>query len=303
MARLSKEQLKKHEQACELLKKDVLTYEDKLFVLENWQESFAHANALNGAFFTPLELAREFAIETTNISGTIVDLCAGIGALSFAVLEQNSLHPPKITCVEIVPEYAEVGKKICPEADWIVADVLDLPPDFGKFEFAIANPPFGRIRHAKKRPPRYRGSEFEYVVIDIASDLANDGIFLLPQSSVPFNLSKVQSFSNVKCDKYEAFREQTAIELGANCGIDTTACQPKWHGVDIVTEISCVDFREARARRNAVVEALVESAEDSIEATLDIVGVAPRTLSGEVAVIPDSVLSSAAPVQQSLFPL
>lgn len=37
--KLSKEKIKLHNQAEEYLKKDVLTFDEKLFVLENWNEA------------------------------------------------------------------------------------------------------------------------------------------------------------------------------------------------------------------------------------------------------------------------
>jgi predicted RNA methylase len=222
MIKLSKQEARLHQDACKILEKDVLAYDEKLFVLENWQEGAVHFNNLVGAFFTPQALASEFAIEMTGVNGTVIDLCAGIGSLAFAVLQHNSLHPPKITCIEINSDYGAVGKKIVPEATWIVADVFNLPPDIGKFDFAIANPPFGRIAHCQGKAPRYSGSEFEYKVMDIASDLANDGVFLIPQASASFEFSGRQGFQAKTSDKYVQLVNQTGIKIGANCGIDTT---------------------------------------------------------------------------------
>ncbi len=39
MSKLTKAQAKAHQEACDLLQKDVLTLDEKWFVLENWQES------------------------------------------------------------------------------------------------------------------------------------------------------------------------------------------------------------------------------------------------------------------------
>lgn len=38
MARLIKSQTRRHEQACTLLEKNPLTFDEKWFVLENWHE-------------------------------------------------------------------------------------------------------------------------------------------------------------------------------------------------------------------------------------------------------------------------
>jgi predicted RNA methylase len=158
MAKLTKEQAKKHAEACRVLQKEKLSLEERYFVLENWREDASHINSVAGAFFTPPGLARDFAIEVNG--RRVVDLCAGIGSLAFAVwhrhqLDRSSLN--HITCVEINPDYVAVGKKILPEATWIVADVFDLTKDIGHFDCAISNPPFGAAKKSG-RSPRFFGS-------------------------------------------------------------------------------------------------------------------------------------------------
>jgi hypothetical protein len=255
VAKLSKAQAKAHQQACDLLAKDRLTEDDKWFVLENWQESATHINTIAGAFFTPVGLARDFSIEVGG--GRIIDLCAGIGALSF-MCSQGYERPSHITCIEFNPDYAAVGRKILPEAEWIIASVFDLPK-LGHFDFAIGNPPFGATPKGGKAP-RYTGGEFEYHVIDIASDLADWGVFILPQMSAPFRYSGQQCFEVRESDRYLTFKSQTGIELGPNCGIDTDCYRRDWHGVSVATEIVVSDFVEARATRRPAQTDLFEEA-------------------------------------------
>jgi 16S rRNA G1207 methylase RsmC len=142
MSKLTKQQAALHTQACVLLQKDCLSFDERLFVLTHWQEGANHVNGMSGAFFTPQGLATDFAIE---VSGhKVIDLCAGIGSLAFAVYHHNCMSSaarPKITCVEVNPDYVAVGKKVLPEATWIVADVLDLPGSLTGYHVAIANPP------------------------------------------------------------------------------------------------------------------------------------------------------------------
>jgi predicted RNA methylase len=252
MSKLTKQQAALHAQACALLEKDVLTFDDRLFVLSHWQESANHINGVAGAFFTPPSLARDFSIEVCGHS--IIDLCAGIGSLSFAAFHFGARFgstPPKITCVEINPAYVDVGRKVLPEATWILADALDLPASLTAFDCAIANPPFGSIKQAGKSL-RYTGRNFEYKLIDVASDRAKYGVFLIPQSSAPFRFSGVRSFEETSVEKYQRFTEQTAIELEPSCGIDTSITQNEWHGVSVSTEIVVTDFEEARVRRGRI---------------------------------------------------
>lgn len=246
MAKLTKPQAKAHQKACDLLKKDVLTEDDKFFVLENWQESATHINSSAGAFFTPFDLARDFAIET--FPGRVIDLCAGIGMLSFAMRckHQWDKAPLDLTCIEINPDYVAVGRKILPEARWIEASVFDvLYMDLGHFDLAISNPPFGRVsRPEGKRAPRYTGAEFEFHVIDIAAHLANYGAFILPQMSSGFRYSGSQEYRRDTTGKAVDFQNATGIYLGPNCGIDTAFYKDSWSGVSPICEIVCCDFED-----------------------------------------------------------
>lgn len=246
MAKLTKPQAKAHQQACDLLAKEVLTEDDKLFVLENWQESASHINTVAGAFFTPFLLARDFAIET--YPGKIIDLCAGIGMLSYAVRSKHQWDraPLDITCIEINPDYVAVGRKILPEATWIQASVFDvLDMGLGHFDVAISNPPFGRVtRPEGKGAPRYTGGEFEFHVIDIAAHLANYGAFILPQMSSGFKYSGSQCYQRETSGKAFDFQQKTGIYLGPSCGIDTATYKDAWRGVSPICEIVCCDFEE-----------------------------------------------------------
>lgn len=131
MTKLTKQQSKLHLQAMDLVHSDkVLTWEERKFILDNYFEAQGQLNALAGAFFTPFDLARDLSVEVDggvlDNGGTIVDLCAGIGMLSFAC-EYRRMD---ITCVEFCPEYVVVGKRVMPSARWIEADVFkaDLGP-------------------------------------------------------------------------------------------------------------------------------------------------------------------------------
>ena len=126
--RLSKAQIKAHNQAEEILKQDVLSFDDKLFILDNWNEAADFEISATGAFFTPQDLAGDFQIDVLcshDKTIKLLDLCAGIGALSlWAYHRANPEHRPQITCVELNHRYVEIGKKILPEANWICSDII-----------------------------------------------------------------------------------------------------------------------------------------------------------------------------------
>lgn len=242
MAKLTKSQIKAHQEAVALIDSDrPLKDDEKEFILDSWQESATHINSSAGAFFTPRGLARDFAIEVDGSScdsGPCIDLCAGIGALGYAVERRFS----RMVCVEINQEYARVGRRILPDAEWLVCSAFD-PRVFqlGRFSWAISNPPFGRIKSDDYRGS-YKGIEFEYRVIEAASRIADFGAFILPQMSAPFRYSGQQCFKHEESDKARKFREQTGITMGSNCGIDTSIYRNEWRGVAPVCEIVVCEF-------------------------------------------------------------
>lgn len=252
MAKLTKQQRKLHAQACEILRKDTLTLDDKLFVLDNWHEGATHMNGEAGAFFTPSGLARDFSIDAGG-GRDVIDLCAGIGGLMFWLMMDGRAHR-RMVCVEVNAAYIEVGRKILPEAEWIQADVLDLPADIGAYDLAIANPPFGAVRRSQNAP-RYRGRKFEYHVIDIASDLAERGAFIVPQTSAPFAYSGRPYFQDRPNKDVTSFTADTGIVLEAGCGIDTSYYADDWHGVSPICEVVTAEFDQVRAERALSAEA------------------------------------------------
>lgn len=247
MAKLSRIDAKTHAEAMRLLAQPSLSFDERVFVLENFQEGANHVNGQAGAFFTPSGLAADFTIDAAG--GSVIDLCAGIGGLAFWMLHRGCARG-RLVCVEVNSEYVAIGRKILPEAEWFHADIFNLPAVLGHFDVAISNPPFGKVSRTGAAP-RYTGAAFEYHAIDIASDLADYGAFIIPGGSAPFRYSGAPYYCESKSDGYRKFNDQTGIELTAGCGIDTSVYREGWHGVSPVVEVVCADFAEARElRRN-----------------------------------------------------
>jgi len=251
--KLTKEQTTRHDQAEKILLKDELTFDDKYFVLENWLPGATNNITKSGEFFTPRALAHEFCYEVG--TGNVVDLCAGIGMLSFQLQRFHSGKKINLTCIEINEDFVRVGKKILPEANWIHGDVLDenLIKSIGQFDYVMSNPPFGNIKTGMcSNWLKYKGSEFEYKVIEIGSYLAkNSGTFLLPQLSCPFRISTKRSLpvyddSSYITSKYERFMKETNLSLSPNCGFDLSSYYNKWVGTSQICEIALCDYEEIR---------------------------------------------------------
>lgn len=245
MSKLTKVQAKAHKTACEMLEQAALSEDEKEFVLLNWREDATQVNSSAGAFFTPIGLAFDFTIEVP--SGRIIDLCAGVGMLSWALLNRRrwDTAPLDLTCIEINPAYVEVGRKVLPEARWICASVFDVPGmDLGRFDCAISNPPFGAVKRSGNAQ-RYAGKDFEFHVIDIASGLAGYGAFILPQMSAGFRYSGSQTYERQDSGRAVEFQALTGLHFEAGCGVDTSTYLEDWRGVSPLCEIVCVEFDTA----------------------------------------------------------
>lgn len=239
--KISKQNRKRHLAALELLAKETLNWDEQQFFFDNYFESADFDISRAGAFFTPSDLALDTALELGQCDAEIkvVDLCAGIGVLSWAVLTR--CPNAKITAIEQNPEWVKIGKKLLPEVNWICADLADLNlQELGYFDCAISNPPFGNVPSLKKlSSPRYTGSEAHYKVIDIACVMANSVAAIIPQQSCSFAYSGVRQFRETSSKQLERFTLETQIELGMNIGIDTT-CYASFKATNIKVEVvSC----------------------------------------------------------------
>ncbi|QHJ78960.1 MAG: hypothetical protein [Caudoviricetes sp.] len=231
--KLTKAQIKAMEKVNDLVNSDKpLTFEEKLFILENYQEGANTTNSALGAFFTPYELARDFCHEV-NHTDRVIDLCAGIGALSLALT--THYKPEKLYCVELNAEYVKIGKRIVPDAHWIHADALKVKFK-NKFDVCISNPPFGNIKTSDVKG-KYTGSNFEFKLMEHALDVAEYGIFIIPQSSSNFRYSGRQCFETQMPAKVKKFLDQTGYEMSPGMGIDTSYYRDKWHGVSPLCEV------------------------------------------------------------------
>jgi hypothetical protein len=171
MARISKAESKLHEQVMELVHSDKpLSFEEKEFILWNYQ---GDGIGSTGAFFTPEWLAWDFTIDSYS-SGCCLELCAGIGALSFC--QYTQCKPQHITCIELNPDYVLTEKRVLPEAERIVGDALSYSSN-ERYDIVYGNPPFGKIKTSETATGSYRGSEFEYKVITHGTTTMAYGLF------------------------------------------------------------------------------------------------------------------------------
>ena len=246
--KLTKALAKLHQQAKDLVFSDKqLTEDDKFFILENYHEAGNSNNAVAGAFFTPVGLASDLHITNSIDDGKIIDLCAGIGRLAYFFRNENCWgdRNNQIVCVELNSEYVEVGKRILPEATWINASIFDVDyTQFGQFDMAISNPPFGRIKTADNFKGKYKGAEFEFKCLELASQIATYGAFILPCESSPFQyINRV--YQSEAGRKYKKFQKEADFNYwGDSCSIDASFYQDDWKGVKPACEVVSFEFLE-----------------------------------------------------------
>ncbi|PSV28079.1 methyltransferase [Photobacterium sp. GB-72] len=236
MSKISKQQLKLHEQAMSLVSLPrALKASEKEFVLKNFREECVLEINKWGCYVTSESVAWEFGIDVTECPEypdqreKIVDLCAGIGTLSYHLAER--FDHIDLVCVERNETLAMVGKKILPQATWIVGsvtddDVISQLIDL-KIQTAISNPPFGNIPMVKKmKDAEYQGAEAAYRVLEVAKRVARRATFILPHNLLPFRYSFCRQFEYVENQTFEKFSSCTEIKLKVGV-LDLSLVDPK----------------------------------------------------------------------------
>lgn len=264
MAKISKRLLNKHNEAIELLKLEKLDYNQREFVFDHFHEGAGNMNNLISAHFTPYEIAKSMTFCIT-YNECFVDLCAGIGMLSYVLLRQNEMGfergvKPFGICIEKSTEYYEVGKKLLPDFHWINGDCFD-PVIIAEVkalmkdrQFSIiSNPPYGKqVKTQTKDLLKYVGANFEYKAIEWGAIVgAYDGAFLLPQNVCPFRMTgsrKEGVYSeSYKTTEYNKFVDNTGLKISSNMGFSTDLIDEDlagWKDVSIITEIAIIEYDE-----------------------------------------------------------
>lgn len=234
--KLPKAELKKQKDILNKLTTGTTFTEDFIdYCYEEFNPAILDNLTENGVFFTPPDLAYDAALFSYR-HGHVVDVCAGIGMLSYAMRIRDSYDKniKSLTCIELNPKFVEIGKKLLPKANWICADVFDKSlwddlvkdlPD-NRFDSLISNPPFGtnQLDKTKYSWLNYKGQR-DLMAVELCLRYAKNGTFILPSGSAPFSYSGRPYYEerwSMKFRKFVTGNKQFKFDM--NCqGIDTTA--------------------------------------------------------------------------------
>lgn len=228
-----KEQKELFEQIETAIQNDIpLTPDEIENIYEKINIGYIGDVTINSAYFTPLDMAMD-AVYFTHCKGVTVDMCAGVGVLSYAARIRDS-YERKITnlvCIERNPDYLRIGKKLLPEADWILGDIFDkniwdgIIAKYGKVDAIISNPPFGKVSKTEvdRSWLKYKGAELDIAAIEVALKFTNRNTFILPQGSSTFRFSGRHYYEDVENRKVEKLKKDTGLNIIMYCdGVDTT---------------------------------------------------------------------------------
>jgi SAM-dependent methyltransferase len=262
MGKITRQQLKLHEQVEELLwgSDKKLNREQVAFCLEHWDPRALAGKdvAKNQAYFTPLPLAIDAGKYIGGDGRKVVDIGAGVGRLAYAVLCANwwDSRQVQITAVEINPEYVKAGRRLLPEVTWVEGDMYDLGlwQSLPRFDEAVSNPPFGQVlTDCDTGWIGYR-SPAGLTVAAIGLKVTRLGITLiLPQTQTPYRYSGRRPGENVCVSDHmgylERFMTQRPDLEWHHSSIDTEheVYKSGWRGASPVVEL--VSLRDPDAER------------------------------------------------------
>lgn len=247
MAKLSKAAQRAHAAAVALIESGrPLTLDEIEQCYQDWHEGAENNQTAASAFFTPIGMASDLRFDMP-MHGSFVDLCAGTGRLAYFAGGQHLWREfrhqyDRIVCVERNPDYVRIGKRLFPDAEWICGDALDpaVHRQIGNVDFAIANPPFGKMTESDFAAPRYKGAEFELKVLDVMATLAPEGWAIVPAMTAPWDSRGMQR----EASKAKAFTKATGLPLHRFANVDASYYRDEWRGTSPAVDFVGFDCTE-----------------------------------------------------------
>lgn len=247
--KLSRAALRRHRDAMDLINAGRrLTIDEMEKVFSDFDPRVTGIREARQEFFTPVELASSLSLEVGHQDeGTvIVDMCAGIGVLSFAVQQLNYDIALDIHAIEINPDFVEIGQKLLPDVTWHCGDFRDLEiwRQIPNTDVAISNPPFGKIPAWDGESwLTFKGKRGALQAVEVGVRQAERGIAaIVPQSCSPIHYSGVVQMQYVEPQgDLKRFVESFPSAVFGIGSIDTSCFQKMWKGASPKVEIVNVE--------------------------------------------------------------
>jgi hypothetical protein len=259
VGKISKADLKVQREIQALLKEERnLTEDEKEYIYEHYNPSMDDSITERGVFFTPLGLAGDVAIFAPK-QGYVVDVCAGIGMLSYKLMNYDYYHCgiKEVYLLEYNPRFVEIGKKLLKgiknedgyeiKVHYIQCDVFDKAvwenllkkiPN-GKFNLMISNPPYGKMSTDEQKEITWMDytGERELMALELCLRYAEDGYFIMPPMSTTFQFSGRPYYQELPSKKVERFQSKCNIPFRMSCdGIDCSIYKDEWKNTVITVE-------------------------------------------------------------------
>lgn len=256
MGKLSKRELKEQKDIFNnLLKKDILTPDEIEYIYDNLNPLMIDNCSERGVFFTPTDLCRDVATFFPK-HGHIVDICGGIGKLSYWLRNYDYYERTikSLTIIELNPQFVEIGKKLLPQANWINGNVFDksiwddITKDLegNKFDYAVSNPPFGRLTVDPIIDTswiNYQG-DLDVMVLELVLRYSkNGGYMIIPPASCDFRFSGRpyhEYITNKKLEKFRKFNPDLFFRMEAD-GIDCSLYVDEWDNTKVMVEVARIN--------------------------------------------------------------
>lgn len=203
MAHVTQAAVKAHRKAEDVLwGSDKRLDDDQIeFVLQNWNPVIGDNAIGRSAFFTPLDLAGDLVAmalpDWSEGKLRIVDLCAGIGHLTYhaqlryrwAIRNLEQGRVPEFWAIERSPTFVKVGRRLLPDVNWVEGSIFDLSlwTELGVFTCAISNPPFGGMAKGGDDTSwlRYKGP-LDLLTAEVGLRVTRWGVgMILPRMNCP----------------------------------------------------------------------------------------------------------------------
>jgi predicted RNA methylase len=250
--KITKEKEKLHDEALAILSLSrKLNFDEIEKVYAQYNPMATHRVSKGAIYFTPTGLCRDLAtMARIERKSSVLDLCAGIGGLTWEmqILEayDGNANAKRHVCVEIDPEFCDVGKKLIPDVEWIRGDVFDqdLMRSLGEFDLGISNPPFGHVPGLDNyRAWSQQKHPAHLATVDVLLRMCHTGIAILPENSV----NPLHSPNREQSRDYSRFvAEYPGVDL---VPIPVDVSRYEWNGAnpnvllcDISTDDSQIDL-------------------------------------------------------------